>query len=85
MLRDETLNTTTNSPPVDEVEIEPGGLLVFLGVGEQVAGLFGGQALAVVGAEGDGAVLVPEQVEQAVGGPEGRRTVGWVVMPRELW
>ncbi len=60
--------------PVGQVEVEAGFVLrgVFA-VGEEVAGALAAQQLAVVGAERDGAVLVPAQLEQGVGTPVAKR------------
>ncbi len=44
-----------------------GGVLVGVGICEEMSGLLGGDELAVVSAEGHGPVLVPEQVEERVG------------------
>ncbi len=60
-----TIDKYTRS--VDQVEVVFCALLYVVGVGEEVSGLLAGHELPVVGAERDGTVSMPDQVEQAVG------------------
>ena len=52
--------------PVDQIEVELGILLILLSIGVQMSRFLGGQTLAVVSLQRDGAVMVPHQVEQGV-------------------
>ena len=65
-------NTNYSSPntwSVDQVEVVLCVLFGGIQVGKQMSGLLAGDELAIVGAERDGAVGVPDQIEEAVGRP----------------
>ncbi len=63
----ELIQKNWHTRSVDQVEVVLGAFLDVVSVGEEVSGLLAGHELSVVGAERDGAVSVPDQVEQAVG------------------
>lgn len=57
------------NPPVDKVEVIFAVVVDGVGVRVEVSRALGHQVLAVVGAEGDGAVALPIQLEQRVRRP----------------
>lgn len=53
--------------PIDQVEIELGDLLNGLRGGKQVSRTLGGQELAIVGAERQRTIAMPDELEESVG------------------
>lgn len=53
--------------PINQIEIEFGNLFNGLGGGKQMARSFGGQELAIVGAERKRAIAMPDELEEGIG------------------